>query len=187
MKITKKGDPITDRQFDYIVTLAEKVGVVVTEAFQVDTRKLTKKGASMRIDELKKRVLEQSIRQHRPEAVMASKYHKTFTTDETPIEATPGYYVSLSSDVVYCVKWNKAKTHTYAVQLVINGNHAKWVYAPGIGKTLANLTPLSIDEAKRLGRLHGVCVVCAKPLTKPDSVELGMGAVCAAKLQSRRK
>lgn len=106
--------------------------------------------------------------------------------NEAPKGAEPGYYVR--ADEVFVVVQNKAKTGTYAKRLVIDDNgwrkSARWEYAPGTGRDLARegLAPLTVEEAGRLGHLHGVCVVCCKPLTDPASVTRGIGPVCAKRL-----
>lgn len=110
--------------------------------------------------------------------------------------AAPGYYVTSGEEsdgevppTVYVVVENRAKTATYAKRLEVTRNEggrntARWEYAPGAGKNLAaeGLHPLGVKEAARLGHLHGVCVVCARGLTDPDSVMRGIGPVCAARL-----
>lgn len=101
--------------------------------------------------------------------------------------AAPGYYVKNGN--VYVVVENKAKTATYAKKMVVltNAKGAKvgrWEYAPGVGRNIAaeGLAPLTVTEAARLGRLHGACMVCGRTLTDPNSVERGIGPVCAGKL-----
>jgi hypothetical protein len=99
---------------------------------------------------------------------------------EATAKATPGYYVQ--GDDVYVVVENKAKTSTYAKRMVVTGNTGRWEYAPGVGRTLAGLEPLTVARAATLGRLHGVCMVCGRTLTDPESVERGIGPVCAGRL-----
>lgn len=101
-------------------------------------------------------------------------------------EATPGYYIN-SDDEVYVVVENRAKTHTYAKRLVasqtVDGKtKVRWDYAPGAGHRLAASAPMTLEDAARLGHLHGACIVCCRPLTDPESVQRGIGPVCAAKI-----
>lgn len=96
--------------------------------------------------------------------------------------ATPGYYVK--GDTVYVVVLNKAKTRTYAKQLVISGRgRARWEFAPGAVRDLDLTIKLTEAEASIMGRQHGVCVVCAKELTDPKSVQAGIGPVCGKRLR----
>lgn len=107
---------------------------------------------------------------------------------DKPQAAKPGYYVRGAEDAreVLVVVENRAKTGTYAKRLEISTGGlkttARWEYAPGVGRTLAGLEPLTVEEAARLGHMHGVCVICARSLTDPDSVQRGIGPVCAARL-----
>lgn len=94
--------------------------------------------------------------------------------------AEPGYYVR--GEQVFVVVQNRAKTRTYAKELVLTGNRARWHYAPGISTSLADVEPLSVEHAASLGRAHGVCILCGAQLTDPESVERGIGPVCAARL-----
>lgn len=48
-------------------------------------------------------------------------------------------------------------------------------------KLPATATPLSLDEAKAWGRMTGHCCVCGLRLDNPESVEAGIGPVCASK------
>lgn len=57
-----------------------------------------------------------------------------------------------------------------------------WVYAPGAMALLAGARRLTVEQAAEAGRLCGVCVVCGRELTDPDSVAAGIGPVCAARL-----
>ena len=108
--------------------------------------------------------------------------------------ATPGYYVTADDQYVVVVE-NKTKTATYAKRLVVvepdcggcaNGEPcgsgcrftASWEYAPGVAATLAGLEPLTVEQAASFGHLHGVCMICCRALTDPESVQRGIGPVC---------
>ena len=102
--------------------------------------------------------------------------------EDAPKVAEPGYY--LRDDVVYFIKWNQARTGTYAKRMRITGGRGSWQYAPGVGRCIAaeGLTALTVADAARLGHLHGVCVVCGRALSDPESVARGMGPVCAKRV-----
>ena len=93
---------------------------------------------------------------------------------------TPGYYVA--KDEVFVVVENKAKTGTYAKRMAVTDGRGKWVYAPGVGKTLAGLSPLTVEVAAALGRQYGICVICGRTLSDPVSVERGIGPICGGRL-----
>lgn len=77
----------------------------------------------------------------------------------------------------------------YAKQLVqeeweedhAGGTEWKFVYAPGAIRNLSEETRLSIEEAKEFGALYGTCIVCGRTLTNEDSIEAGIGPICAGK------
>lgn len=110
-------------------------------------------------------------------------------TNSTPIRAKqlarpvvdPGYYVT-ADGVVYVVVENRAGTATYAKRMVVTDGRGSWEYAPGGTAALAGLAPLSVERAAELGHQHGVCMICGRGLTDPDSVRRGIGPVCSAKL-----
>lgn len=99
--------------------------------------------------------------------------------------AAPGYYVG-PGNVFLVVVENRQKTNTYAKRLQVTKgddgkSRARWVYAPGMGHAVADLTPMTLTQAASFGHLHGVCLVCCKKLTDPESVKRGIGPVCAKK------
>lgn len=65
--------------------------------------------------------------------------------------------------------------------LVATSHRGRWEYAPGAIKRLRPEHKLSIEEAAEYGKLYGVCVRCARTLTKEESIARGMGDVCAGK------
>lgn len=100
--------------------------------------------------------------------------------------AAPGYYHRATANEFVVVVTNRAGTNTYAKRLEVTKTElgrtkARWVYAPGVGFEVADLTPMSLERAAAFGHLHGVCFVCCKQLTDPESVKRGIGPVCAKK------
>lgn len=54
----------------------------------------------------------------------------------------------------------------------------------GRGRGIATgAKPLSLEEAKEWGKMTGHCCVCARRLDVPESVEAGIGPVCAGRLE----
>lgn len=47
----------------------------------------------------------------------------------------------------------------------------------------ADAVPLGLDEAKAWGRMTGTCCVCARRLDNPESVDAGIGPVCASRME----
>jgi Family of unknown function (DUF6011) len=100
------------------------------------------------------------------------------------VDIDPGYYVR--GEEVFVVVWNKTKTHTYAKQLrfvpTATGHRPEWQYSPGANISLEGLSPLTVEQAARLGHLHGYCIICSRALTDPESVQRGIGPVCIKRL-----
>jgi hypothetical protein len=57
----------------------------------------------------------------------------------------------------------------------------KFEYAPGFVFELRPEHALTIEQAKEFGALYGTCCVCGRTLTKEESIEAGIGPVCAEK------
>ncbi len=47
----------------------------------------------------------------------------------------------------------------------------------------AGVSPLSLEKAKQWGRMTGTCCVCARRLDNPESVDAGIGPVCAGRME----
>lgn len=90
------------------------------------------------------------------------------TAGRTPV-TEPGYY--LHDETVYLVQSNKANTNIYAKRLVLpregSGQRARWEYASGAIRILDASEGLTVEDAARLGHLHGYCFCCGKRLDKP--------------------
>lgn len=98
--------------------------------------------------------------------------------DTAPATATPGFYVRGAE--AYKVQANKAGTGTYALRW----SGSSWEYAPGVGRTLADLTPMTAEDAARLGLASGRCINCCRTLggaslSAQVSAVIGYGETCA--------
>lgn len=102
-------------------------------------------------------------------------------------------------DVIYKVMtahYGDAAGYSYAKRLVLtprspeemNPKHPEWVYkgdwqrAPGYQFKLEEGDALDRDEAIQYGKLYGFCVRCGAILENEESIERGMGPVCAGKM-----
>lgn len=95
-------------------------------------------------------------------------------------QAEPGYYVR--GDEAFKVQQNKAKTSTYA----LSWTGSSWEYAPGVGRTLADLTPMTAEDAAKIGLASGRCINCCRvlggeSLTSRVAAVVGYGEICATK------
>lgn len=99
----------------------------------------------------------------------------------------PGFYVV--EGVIYKVQPSQSNPgRTYAKRLSLNVNEdgsveaISWEYARGALSLIASHgRELTLEEAKGFGRTHGFCCICARLLTNEQSVEAGIGPVCASK------
>lgn len=57
----------------------------------------------------------------------------------------------------------------------------KWHYSPGAMKFLRASDEMSKEDAQAFGRISGVCCVCGRRLTNPESIRDGIGPVCGGK------
>jgi hypothetical protein len=106
------------------------------------------------------------------------------TPTDAKVRAEEGFYVR--GDDVFKVKWNKARTGTYALRFVVSGGKARFDYAPGVGRSLAEegLVPMTAADAARIGLHHGFCVNCCAELggatlSANVSAAIGYGETCA--------
>lgn len=70
----------------------------------------------------------------------------------------------------------------YAKELV-QQDEERWTfdYAPGVVRNLSQDTAMTLEQAKEFGALYGTCAVCGRTLTNEESIEAGIGPVCAGK------
>lgn len=113
-----------------------------------------------------------------------------------PKEATTTKPASIASEGMYR---NPDTGAIYKVQRAVHGsgrNYAKellelpvrdgkktheFVIARGMVYKLKPEWKMTLEEAKVWGALYGSCCVCGRTLTCEDSIELGIGPVCATK------
>lgn len=96
------------------------------------------------------------------------------------VAATEGFY--LKDGQVYKVAFNRAKTRTYARRLVVELGKPHWHYAEGLVFELNESHRVTPQAAKQYGDLHHYCLCCGRELTKPVSVDRGVGPVCWGRL-----
>lgn len=70
--------------------------------------------------------------------------------------------------------------HLYAKQLDPNSGSFDYVGRAPLAK-LSERTVLTLERAKELGHLYGVCVRCGRTLTDENSIAAGIGPICAGK------
>lgn len=86
-----------------------------------------------------------------------------------------GFYVL--GETIYRVKTSKAG-RPYALKADEEGN---FEYAPGGIARLSGARAMTLEDAKTFGHRFGSCCMCGRLLSDPESVEAGIGPVCANK------
>jgi len=98
-------------------------------------------------------------------------------------KAEPGFYVRADGEALRVVTTQDGK-RTYAKRFVVADGRASWEYAPGVGATLAGLTPMDGPAAAAIGLRWNFCVRCCAalggdtPAAKCSAI-VGYGATCA--------
>jgi hypothetical protein len=88
-----------------------------------------------------------------------------------------GYYAD--GEEIAVVKMNRDGTRKYAMRFV----EGSWAYEPGlISKVAKGWGRLTVEQAAEYGKLYGRCMICGRTLTDPESIERGIGPICAGKL-----
>lgn len=167
-------DKATEKQVDFIVRLWNErypEAVTATPEFIRTTVATTKKQASATIEYL--------LSQPKPEPKPAPSPASRYPTDKAP----EGMH-KIGDEIFKVQKAVHGSGHLYAKRLVAGegyGSKARFEYAPGVLRTLSTDTLMTLDEAKAWGALYGTCCVCGRTLTNEDSIEAGIGPICAQK------
>jgi|SRR6266850_50919 len=111
-----------------------------------------------------------------PAPVQARQVTEKTITRDRPLG--PGYFQF--GETVAKVQISKSSGRPYAKVLdLVSGS---FEYAPGVMTRLFESDRLTIEVAAKMGRQTGRCMICARELTNTDSIERGIGPICAGKL-----
>jgi hypothetical protein len=97
--------------------------------------------------------------------------------DEMLKELEPGYY-ALNEEEIYEVVLSKAG-RKYAK--LLNWDTGRWNYEAGAITKLKPTMRMKLEQAAKYGKATGRCLVCGRELTNPESIELGIGPICASR------
>ena len=86
-----------------------------------------------------------------------------------------GFYVL--GETIYRVKTSKAG-RPYALKADESGH---FEYEPGGIARLSGARAMTLEDAKTFGHRFGSCCMCGRLLSDPESIEAGIGPVCANK------
>lgn len=158
---TTHAAPVTGPQLNFLKKLVQERECSVRDRLAVETGDLTKQSASKLIGDLQR---------------AARRGAK--------VETKEGYYHL--DEVVYHVVMSK-QGRPYAKQLVITNPGSdkakgRWEYAPGAVYKLQEMAPLTVDVAVSYGKKFGACMICGRTLTKQESIDAGIGPICAGKV-----
>lgn len=69
----------------------------------------------------------------------------------------------------------------YEAKTAGDGGGWSFEYAKGAMRFIKPEHKMTLEQAKEFGALYGTCCVCGRTLTNEDSIEAGIGPVCASK------
>lgn len=163
--------PATEAQTRYLKSLLTKRVIDDEHAHwilcQIESGDLSKRQAHVEIDVL----LSKPMR--RKEAFVPMPAMKT--------EVALGFYTD--GDNVYEVVESK-QGNKYAKVLVVktHGKQGTWAYVQGGMAHAKDWDALTVEQAAGLGKQWGVCMCCGRTLTKQESIDAGIGPICAGRL-----
>jgi hypothetical protein len=110
---------------------------------------------------------------------------KTKVQPKRQKRAKSGPKIAIDEDGMYLVDGNVIKVQWSGE----NHLYAKWLdpetgafhYVPGGITKVKPEHKMTLEQAKEFGALYGVCCVCGRTLTNEQSIEDGIGPVCAGK------
>lgn len=143
----------TERQVSYIKALQTRAGLPVGVS-----NTLTSKEASALIEELKTRLA--SVPAQSTELVREGVYRRS------------------SDGEMFRVQTSQDSGRRYAKLLLPSGG---WGYEKGAIFTLKASERLTVEDLAKWGLSTGVCAICARLLSTPESVARGIGPVCASR------
>lgn len=150
------GIPATGAQTSYIKSLAERKGFTLTESLS----SMTKQSASRMIETL-------LSMNDKPRQVISAKSNA---------QVTEGMYKT-SEGKIFKVYLNTEKSRLLAKELI----DGKFVYQGMATRFVKASERMSIEEAKAYGKRTGQCCVCSRTLTVKESIEAGIGPICASR------
>lgn len=162
----------TEKQVAYVHSLASQRVLSVEDDLRIKmVDLLSKREASELIDDLK----------------LAPKKVQREVGYQKPLEV--GMYHTDTGETLRAYM-GKQSGRLLVKKIVLQGSDYKYVYVGSASRVIAGETSLgpvrcermSLAEAKTWGRMTSHCIVCGKQLTDPDSVDVGIGPVCAGKV-----
>jgi len=98
--------------------------------------------------------------------------------DETAVTEPGIYYLPGEPVTIFKVQPSRSSDRVWAKRLETDGT---WTYV-GRQPLNAGLVKLDAETAAKFGHAYGMCACCGRLLTNEDSIEAGIGPVCASRL-----
>lgn len=102
---------------------------------------------------------------------------------ELNVDPEVGMYIERETDSIFRFYLGQRSGRILAKRLMghNDGYGYQYVGAAQTAMRRHKLERMTLDEAKRFGRMTGSCIVCGRRLDVPESVEAGIGPKCATK------
>lgn len=167
--------PATDKQIAFYTRLCSERGVNVqalVDAGKLDFSLISKHEMSAAIDAVLKT----------PKTVSPGSTSKPANN---PITEDGMYRNPETGEIFKVQKAVHGSGKLYAKALVVVDPEppavVRFDYAPGMIYKIKPEWKMTLEEAKAFGALYGTCCVCGRTLTKEESIDAGIGPVCAGK------
>lgn len=88
--------------------------------------------------------------------------------------------IYMKNATVYKVQRSKTSGNLYTKTL--HTDPARWEYTPEVMRDLSLSDKITMEQAQEFGMKFGICAICGRLLTDPDSIDRGIGPVCANRI-----
>lgn len=204
VQVTRPNDPASDRQVNFLDALSKEMVSLALRAVNegldgaqeyadaaaavVDSLAgysargdLTKGNASKAIDHIvdSNRKLKAKLQEHKS-ATLKSAYTPAAVGAKRDLDA--GVYKNADGSVfrVYLGQQSGQMLCKEVVMGATKDDAAKFIYK-GLADRFVTGDKLPLDEAKAWGKATETCISCGRRLDVPESVDAGIGPVCAGK------
>lgn len=171
---------ITERQLDFLFALQRDILATLDysaddvreymHAYELQARQLGRQEASVKIDEAK-----EELRLARARRAAADE-----ASDAAREEGIEGFWELPDGAIVKVQIAVHGSGKPYGK--LLNTISGSFDYNPGIlTRVRKEGTRLTLERAKELGQLYGLCIRCGATLTDEASIAAGIGPICATK------
>lgn len=168
--------PATERQMAFIADLLRAIdpdnAAEDMLAIEQADSPLTKAGASREIERLigERDRVRKVAKAERQQAQQAEQGTPSAT------DLSEGFYRAGNGDIYQVFQ---ARHGSHLLAKVLDQETGKFEYAGAAKRFVKADQRMTLEEAQEYGKQTGICMVCSRRLTAPESVEAGIGPVCA--------